>query len=112
MPDKLKLGDITRGEWETIKRRRLGLTQAEVAAKEGVDRLVVVRREKNIFPHPQCKQITITGPEWCFIMRVRKGSTQADIGKQMKLSSFWVREMEAGRQDCSRLMLFLGYLST
>lgn len=106
MSDKRKLGDITRGEWEAIKRRRAGLTQADVAAIDEVDRLVVVRREKNTEPHPQRGRIMVTEPEWCFIMRLRKGMTQKAVGEALGLSSFWVREMEAGRQSWERLMSF------
>jgi len=107
MSDKLKLGDITRGEWETLKRRREGLTQAEHAAMNDVDRLVVVRWEKNTELHPQRRSIRVTEAEWCFIMRNRKGLTQKRVGKLMGVSSFWVREMEAGRQDHTKLMSFL-----
>lgn len=106
MLDKRKLGDITCGEWDAIKRRRDGLTQAAVAREEGVDRLVVVRREKNSTPHPQRNRIKVTHGEWCFIMRVRAGLTQAQIGDTLGLSSFWVREMEADRQSPERLVAY------
>ena len=106
MADKHKLEKIRRGEWDTIKRRRKGLTQAEVATAEGVNRLVVVRREKDSEWHPR-KDLAVTGPELCFIWRTRKELTQKRVGDLIGVSSFWVREMEAGRQDHTKLMSFL-----
>ena len=106
MPDKLKFGDLTTGEWRTIERRREGLTQGEVAFRDMKSRTAVVRLEQDTTSLEEDQLLTMG--ERAMVLRDREGSTQADIAARLDVSTFWVREMEMDRQDATRLIELFG----
>lgn len=106
MSHKLKFGDLTKGEWRSVRRRREGLTQSEAAYKRHISRIKVVREEQDKEPLGADRLLAIH--ERAVLLRDRAKLTQAGVAAKLGLSTFWVREMELGRQPCIKLLNLLG----
>ncbi len=100
---------LTRGESLLLKRRRLGIGQAEMARKWGVSRNTYNRWEQSSDQPIQLEKIEDIKPhEKCLILRRRRGRTQEEIADHLGISRVWVTRMESGEEDCSRLMKLWG----
>jgi len=110
MFDTRKLKGITVGEWRRLTRRRLNETQAFMAKRMGISRVKYIEWELDSDPFiPFGDEITVN--EILFLHRHRSGKTQAEVGFAISRSSYWVREMEADRQDWTLLAEYWECLS-
>jgi len=97
--DTWKLKGITVGEWRRLTRRRLDETQKFMAWHMGISRVKYIEWELDSDPFVPWDGDEITVNEILFLHRHRSGKTQDEVGKAIDRSSYWVREMEADRQD-------------
>ncbi len=105
MFDTRKLdGGVTVGEWRRLTRRRLDETQSFMAKHMGISRVAYIEWELDADKYDGYEWDTLTVNEVLFLYRHRSKLSQKEVGDAIGRSSYWVREMEAGRQDCSTLV--------
>lgn len=95
--------EVSHGEWLTIKRRREGLDQMEMAEKMGLTRHQYQAKEAN--PNGKLKR-RLAANEAAFLMRRRSKKSQSAVAKELGLSRLWVNRMEMGLEECDRLLDF------
>lgn len=95
--------EVSQGEWLTIKRRREGLTQLEMAEKLGLTRHEYQAKEANSNGKLGRR---LTDLEVCFIYRTRAKMSQAAVAREIGVSRLWVNRMENGEEDHGRLLDF------
>lgn len=106
----IKNNDLTPGEKLLINRRRVGMSQSDAAAKHGVPWGVYGRWERDQETSRRVPRVAVGRlklHEQCMVARLRKGYSQRDLAKRLKLSTFWVRRMERGEIACDRLAVAL-----
>jgi transcriptional regulator with XRE-family HTH domain len=110
---------ISNAESLVLARRRLGLTQLEVAqqlslnvskykrleAEEGKD---VGRSARELLPDAFLGRSPedLDPHEECYILRRRHGLSQLDVGKSIGRCREWIQQMERGEVDCAELTMF------
>ena len=95
----LNVSDLTPGERLTIARRRPGLSQKDAAYGYGVSLSTYRRYEADEYETtavPYCPLQIVTVPEQCFILRRRKGLSQADVAEKIGRSRWFVNMVEMG----------------
>lgn len=103
--------ELTTGERLFIERKRLGMSQANMAACHGVPHGVYGRWERDQKanrPAPVVKVGRLKKHEQCMLERVRIGWSQAEVAKKLGLCVYWVGRMERGEINCDRLAALLG----
>lgn len=96
---------LTPGIRLIIGRRRRGLTQLEEAK----------RRHKSLYRYrqwendatdvmPKERLNRLADHEQCFALRVLEGTTLYEQAKTMRVSRWWLRQMERGTANVSRLV--------
>ena len=97
--------EVSHGEWLTIKRRREGLDQLEMAGKMELTRHQYQAKEANV--HGKLKR-RLKGHEAAFLLRRRAKKPQSAVAKEIGVSRLWVNRMEMGLEDAGRLLDFWG----
>lgn len=95
--------EVSHGEWLTVKRRRAGLDQLEMAENMGLTRHQYQAKEAN--QNGKLKR-RLQPNEAAFLMRRRSKKSQNVIAKEIGVSRLWVNRMEMGLEDCERLLDF------
>lgn len=95
--------EVSHGEWLTIKRRRQGLDQLEMAEKMGISRHQYQTKEAKADGKLKRR---IADNEAAFLMRRRSKKSQSVIAKEIGVSRLWVNRMEMGLEDTDRLLDF------
>ena len=108
----LKVKDLKQGECLELLRRRAGRNRAQMAEMLQVCENTVYNWESGNTKEIPLNSFYVTvdklqAHEICFILRNRKGLTQAQVAKKLKLSRYWINLMEQGKKDCSRLFNYL-----
>lgn len=97
---------LTSGETAIILRKRLGLTQHQMAERMGKGTETYARIERDEleiepFPIPR-----LESHEKCMIYRRRVGFPIKQVAEDLGLSRVWVSRMENGHVDCSNLVFY------
>lgn len=101
--------ELTTGERLRVKRRRMGLTQAEQAEQIGMPLGAYKRAEAD--DTPECWDIEppsigrLEPHEACLVMRRRAGLTLDDLSYKIGLSKWWLCLMEQGKVPTSPRLL-------
>lgn len=106
----LTTSDLTRGEKLYIARRRKGLTQIEMSVDCGVaygEYRAMETDDPGTKP-PYITLGTLLEREAYTIMRRRSGLSRDEVADKMDVSTFWLRQMEAGAAPIKRLAQFWG----
>ena len=103
----LKTCDLANGLRLIIDRRRKALTQAQAAKKHKVS-LYQYRRweEDKQSGAPDVAVGRLAPNEQCYVKRIVKGVSLADQAKKMKISRWWLRQMERGTANPERLIAY------
>jgi DNA-binding XRE family transcriptional regulator len=100
-----------------IRRRRLGLTQAQAAKRWKIPAHIYARIEnddaevqhKRTFGMPFAMLSGDERPkahERCLIMRRRCKKTQTTVAKELGCSRYWLNQMELGKVSCDTLLWY------
>lgn len=97
--------NISYGETLFLQRRRLGLSQSEMARAISATRTKYGRWERD---QEECRLACpplqdISDTEIATIKRRREGVTQKDVAKELNVSRYWVSQMETGQAGSDRL---------
>lgn len=103
---------LSNAEKYLIRRRRLGLTQAEFATDLGVTRKAYNQFEKGYGSNPGLRggvwlHMTLRNlspEERCLILRRRAQRTQAQVARDIGCSRWWVLQMERGTAPVDTLV--------
>ena len=108
----IEVGELSLQETMILYRRRLGISQTQMAALFRVHRETYGRLERgdNI-------QLKIDRPylgelqdhEKCLILRRRSGWTQEQCAESMNITRYWFNLMELGKAPCEPLTKFWGH---
>jgi len=105
---KITVHELTEAERMKLDRRRRGESQEEAAIRWGVsvykyrEAEAGRRREPKIRP----RFTVVRDYEACFILRTRAGKSVAQMANEMKVSAWWLTQMERGDQPASDLVRF------
>lgn len=98
---------LTIGESMFIARRRLGKSQSQMGKKHGMSRYVYGKIERDQVKGNIATQIIqyddLKLYEKCTITRRRAEMTQDQLAEELKVSRFWINQMETGQADCQSL---------
>ena len=101
----IKSSELTQNEKLIIIRRRLKLTQAEMAAEHKISLYEYRRWESGETENPISFSIELLSDfESCFIMRRRSGMTVSEIATKIDVCRFWFGQMERGEAPSDRLV--------
>lgn len=109
------LGDndpLTSGEILYLYRRRLGLTQMEMATAQGMSRHQYAQAERDQMMHQKLNKkgvasMKVLHPyEKCVIYRRRTNTTQKTVAQDLNLSRVWINRLERGEGDPSELLCY------
>jgi len=98
---------LTSGELLLVARKRIGLSQSEMASFHGTTRTKYGKMERDQMEPNGVKLPTIGSlatHEEAMILRRRAGHTQKEIAGEIGLSRHWVSKMETGQAPCERLL--------
>lgn len=90
-----------------INRKRLGITQEEMADQLGTQTIQISLWERGLSPNPvpACASVDPLKPhERCVLLRKRAELTVNQLAKHIKVSRITVIKMEKGEWNCSRLL--------
>lgn len=89
-----------------IWRRRLGLTQGQAAQRLRISRYAycLLERQGVVGVCVVPPQKNLTPVEKCTLLRIRKGMTQAALARKLGITRFWLRQMELGKGNPTRLI--------
>jgi len=97
---------LTIGERFLVKRKRMGMTQNEMARSYGYTRTTYGRVERDQMPAtevPMCIGLLLPHEE-AMILRRRNQETQKQVSERVGLSRHWISKMENGHAPCERLL--------
>lgn len=104
---------LSKAERYLIARRRLGLTQAQLAEYKGTTREAYNRFESGCVPtssialsRTRLTWADLAPYEACLIHRRRARFTQATVARALERSRFWINRMERGEVPCAELVEF------
>ena len=100
-----ELGLLTKGEHLFLQRRRLGLTQVEMAEYKSFTHWSYVKKEESKKKETG-KLIRLTPFETCLLYRRRTGFTQAQVAAEMGITRKAVNKMERGIIPCDELIWY------
>ena len=98
---------LTHAERLTIHRRRLGMSQRQMAKRHGVSLYCYRGAEAGEvagIPVPSLGQIEPF--EKCFVLRLRSGQRLAEVAADMGVSINWLSAMERGKQPAEELVSY------
>lgn len=97
---------LTIGERLVILRRRLNLTQEDMAVKHNLSRNKYGACERDLANLIKDIPIidSLADHEKCFLTRRRLGLKQQDVAKKMGITRYWFDQMELGKAPCVPLM--------
>lgn len=107
----LEIRDLTLQECMILYRRRLEISQSQMAALFGVH-----REKYGMFERGEISELKADRPalgslqehEKCFIFRRRSGWTQESCAEIMGVTRYWFNLMEQGKAPCDLLKKFWG----
>ena len=106
----VKTGDLTTGELLLIDRRRRTESQPDAARRHGVSHYTYRAWEEDREvqePSPGRSPVGRLRPhERYFLMRRRAGLSLRDCARAMKVTPWWLTQMEYGRANVDRLREF------
>jgi transcriptional regulator with XRE-family HTH domain len=103
---------LTQGEAYLLLRKRLLLTQSEMAAGLHISRHMYSELERDKLKEDYSSSASLVleegvqPSERCLIYRKRAKMTQEQVAKELKKSRLWVNKMENGYVDCDELIWF------
>lgn len=103
--------ELTLPEAISLYRRRLSISQSEMAACFSIHRETYRRFEagdaiQTEIVRPSLGELTQS--EICYIYRRRKGLTQEEVSEQMGVTRYWIVMMEQGKASAGSLVKFWG----
>ena len=109
----LKASDLTSGEKLLTLRRRMELTQAQMAKHYDISKLAYRAMEKDLDYIPGDRRpprVSLNGRlatfEVAVIMRFRSGMSQSSTAYDMEVSKYWLRRMETNDAPLDRLLAY------
>lgn len=96
--------DISRGERLRLDRERMGLSQVQAAKAKNLSLHAYRKLEKN--NSSESVPTDVYEYEDFRIQRWRVQFSRKKFAKILKLSEYWISEMEFGRVSCDRLRTF------
>ncbi len=101
--DSITIGKLSLGERLLIHRRRNGWSQPEAAEDFAVSLYQYRAWEGNRGDVPGVVLGGLHDYEVCYLLRVRSGKTITALAKELKVSRFWLGQMELGQAPDDRL---------
>lgn len=101
----LLLRDLTKGEKLHLYRRRLGFTQIQMSVDYGVS-LNEYRAMEMDMPEARTVYVslgTLEEREVYTVLRIRSGLSREEVASEVGVSTYWLRQMEAGAAPLKRL---------
>jgi len=99
----LRVSDLRNGERLLILRRRKGTTKAQAARKFKVTLYKYNRWESDVEQGPKRHVSKLAYFEQSLLMRLRAGASVAKFARILKVSAWWLRQMEIGKVSDGRL---------
>lgn len=104
---ELHCGEISLEESVILYRRRLGISQTQMAAMLKIHRETYGRLERGKTVQVEVPKPTLgnlSPYEVCFILRRRSGKTQNKIAESIGFTRYWLNQMELGKVSCVPLV--------
>lgn len=104
----MKTSELTKGERLMIRRRRMNLSQSEMANELGVSlyRYRLWEAGEDLAEAPKITLGRIHDFEVCVIQRRRAGVDAKKLAAQLGVSRWWLTQMEYGRGPADRLVTY------
>lgn len=106
MVNAMRIPKLTNGEKLLVQRRRDDLTQPQAAEAADVSLYLWRKWEIDIGEPPSVVTGRLLPHEACFIRRRRAGVSLASLADALKLSRWWICQMEYGRAPIGRLVAY------
>lgn len=100
----LSTSDLDPHERLLIARRRDGVSQADAATAFGMSAWEYRLAEAGRRPVPRIKLGRLAPHEACFLMRRRAGMQRKFLAAKLRVSPFWLTQMERGKVNATRLI--------
>lgn len=94
-----------------LYRRRLGISQTQMAALLGIHRETYGRLERGKKVQVEIEQPSLgelSKEEFCFLVRRRSGKTQEECADAMGITRYWFNLMELGKAPSGPLEEYWG----
>ena len=106
-PEMLTTKELTLGERLLIERRRLDQNQTEAAKAYGVSEWTYRQCESDEYERIPAPPVGRIEPrEACMLMRRRAGMQRTELAEKLKISCWWLTQMEHGSVSAERLVKF------
>lgn len=104
-----KIGELSSAEKLILYRRRLEMTQHEMAAIFSIHRETYGRLERGLLKFDEEIVPNLGGirdHEKCYLLRRRSNKKQSECAQEMDVTRFWFNQMELGKVPCESLIEF------
>lgn len=102
----MNIKDLTRGERVLLQRRRAGQSQRDAAEGHKVSLYCYRRWEVDEDETPEVVLNNLLGFEACFFRRRRAGMSLKFLAEAMRVSRWWLCQMEHGRATTDQLIKY------